>query len=141
MKFDGPELLRTAIDTSTSAGNQFYKIESAPFPLPLQVQIGAAYEDKIAEKYNYTISGAYSTGSYSDNEITIGAEFNYDDLFFVRGGYVDVLSQNSSEQKVFGPSFGAGVKITTVFNLSVDYAYRTADKFKANQMITLKIFF
>lgn len=141
MKFDGPELLRTAIDTSNKSGNQFYKIESTPFPLPIQVQIGAAYENKIAEKYSYVLSGAYSTGSYSDNEITIGAEFNYDDLFFVRGGYIDVLSQNSADQKVFGPSFGAGVKVSTVFNLSVDYAYRTAEKFNANQMITLKIYF
>jgi hypothetical protein len=141
MKFDGPELLRTAIDTSTSSGNQYYKIESAPFPLPLQVQIGAAYEDKIAEKYSFVFSGAYSTGSYLDDEISVGAEFNYDNLFFVRGGYLANLSQNSSDQKVFGPSFGVGFKVTSIFNLSVDYAYRTAEKFNANQMITLKIFF
>jgi hypothetical protein len=141
MSFDGPELLRTAIDTSNRSSNQFYKIESATFPLPLQIRIGAAYENKIAEKYSYVLSGAYSSGSYSDNEITIGAEFIYDDLFFVRGGYINVLSQNSSDQNVFGTSFGAGLRVNTIFNLSVDYAYRTVEKFKANQMITLKIYF
>ncbi len=141
MKFDGPELLRTAIDTSTRNNNQYFKLESAPFPLPLQVQVGAAYENKIAEKYGYILSGAYSSGSYINNELTIGAEFNYDDLFFIRAGYIDILTQNTADQKVFGPSFGVGLKVSTIFNLSVDYAYRTAEKFQANQMISLKIYF
>ncbi len=141
MKFDGPELLRTAVDTTTRRENQLYKIESDAFELPLQFDFGLAYENQFENVYSYVATFSFSSSSYFENEIKFAGEFSYDNMFFVRGGYFFNSQNVNDDRTIFGPSFGAGINLKTIFNISVDYAYRVSSRFNSNQMFTVKIGF
>lgn len=140
MQFDGPELLRVAIDTTTGV-NRIYKIEPASFPLPTQFEIGIAYKNKFQEKYGILFASSFLSSSYSENETKFAIEFSYDNQFFIRGGYF-LLNESADENRdIFGPSFGAGFNIKSIFDITIDYAYRVGKRFSSNQMFTIKMGF
>jgi hypothetical protein len=134
MTYDGSDLYRTAIDTTSRSGNQIYKIDAAGFDLPFAVDIGMGYQSQVYDKFNASILTALSTSQYANDEYKLGAELNYDEMFFLRGGYSITRSSVPDDQKLFGPTFGVGFKIKEGFNLNVEYAYRTAKYFNSNNV-------
>jgi opacity protein-like surface antigen len=141
MTFDGNDLLRTAGDTSGYGEKRIYKIEAEGFDLPMQFEAGLSYERNFEAKYNFLIAASYLNSSYLVDEIKFAGEFNFDDLFFVRGGYFVSAESSNNDKNLFGPTFGAGVKWNTFFDVSVDYAYRYARLFDANHLFTVKMSF
>ncbi len=141
MKYDGPDLLRVVSEESDSRGNQLYKVDAAGFELPAMFEIGVSYEQRIADSYSFLFASSYLSSSYFEDEIKLAGEFNYDNLFFVRGGYALSPAEDKYDARVFGPTFGAGVHLHTVFNVTVDYAYRVARFFNSNHIFSVKISF
>lgn len=141
MKYDGPDLLRVASEESDSRGNQFYKVDAAGFDLPTLFEIGVSYEQMIAERYSFLFAASYLSSSFFEDELKFAGEFNYENLFFIRGGYALNPSDDVYDSRVFGPTFGAGVHLHTVFNVTVDYAYRVARFFNSNHIFSVKISF
>ena len=134
MTYDGSDLYRTAIDTNSRGENQIYKIDAAGFDLPFAVDIGIGYQSQVFDKLNASILTAASTGQYANNEYKFGAELSYDEMFFLRGGYSITMNSVPEDQKLFGPTFGIGLKVKEGFNLTVEYAYRTAKYFNSNHV-------
>jgi hypothetical protein len=134
MTYDGSDLYRTAIDTNSRSENQIYKIDAAGFDLPSTVDIGIGYQNQVFDKVNASILTAVSTSQYANDEYKFGAELNYDEMFFLRGGYSITMKNVPDDQKLFGPTFGVGLKIKEGFNLNIEYAYRTAKYFNANHV-------
>lgn len=143
MKFDGPDLLRTAEETGVARGNQFYKIDAAAFEMPSQLELGLAYERTFADNYKALIATSFQNNNFSHDEYRLAGEFSYNNLIFLRGGYTHVneAGSGSEDQFLFGPTFGAGVNIEGGLNITVDYAYRWVRYFDANHMITVKLGF
>lgn len=140
--FDGPDLLRTAVETDALRGNQFYKIDAAAFELPSQLEIGLAYVAKFSDQYSALFASTFQNNNFAHDEYRFAGEFNYDNLLFLRGGYTYVTeAQDNEDEFLFGPSFGAGININGGVNITLDYAYRTARYFDANHMVTLKLGF
>lgn len=142
MTFDGPDLLRKAqenIDQS-KRGTQFYKIAAASFELPSQLLLGLSYQTMFSDMYMATVSSSYASNSFANDEINMSLEFEYNDLFFIRGGYsyVDEV-RNLEEESLFGPTFGAGIKIESDVDISFDYGYRWARYFDANHIFSIKV--
>lgn len=142
MTFDGPDLLRKAeenIDES-SRGTQFYKIAAASFELPTQLLLGLSYTTQFEDMYTTTISSAYQSNSFSNDEINMSLEFDYNDLIFLRGGYSYIdESRDLEEESIFGPTFGAGIKIESEVDITFDYGYRWARYFDANHIFSIKL--
>lgn len=138
MKFSGPDLIRTAEDPNSERGSQFYNIDAATFELPSQLELGMAYTYRFSDLYTGLLATSFQNNNFANDEYRFAGEFNYNDMFFVRGGYAYV-SENSknTDQSIWGPTFGAGVKIQTGVDISVDYAYRSVDYLNANHMITV----
>lgn len=109
IKYDGEDLLRTADDGTGLRGSQFYKIDAASFELPSQLEFGVAYSYRIDESYKAIFASSFQNNNFANDEYKIAGEFNYDDLFFIRGGYTYV-SENADDtnQNIWGPTFGAG---------------------------------
>lgn len=142
IKYDGEDLIRTAIDPTSLRGSQFYKIDAASFELPSQLEFGVAYNYKFDESYQAIIASSFQNNNFANDEYKIAGEFNYDDLFFVRGGYTYVRENvDDTNQSLWGPTFGAGIVLRTGVDIMVDYAFRSVDYFDANHMITIKLGF
>lgn len=142
IKYDGEDLIRTAIDPTSLRGSQFYKIDAASFELPSQLELGVAYSYKFDESYKAIFASSFQNNNFANDEYKIAGEFNYDDLFFIRGGYTYVRENvDDTNQNIWGPTFGAGIILRTGVDIMVDYAFRSVDYFDANHMITVKLSF
>lgn len=144
MKYDGANLLRKATEDEnvTPRGLQFYKISAAEFELPSQLEIGLAYETKFSEALKGILATSFQNNNFSHDEYKVSAELSYDDFLFARAGYTQV-NENSddTQQFLFGPTFGVGLKVNSGVNISIDYAYRAVDYFDANHMFSVKLGF
>ncbi|MCF8355733.1 MAG: PorV/PorQ family protein [Melioribacteraceae bacterium] len=142
IKFEGPDLLRFAEETGSKRGQNFYAIQSADFELPSQLELGLAYERRFSDSYKALFATSFQNNNFSHDEYRFAGEFAYNDIFFLRGGYTYVgEAVDDADQYIWGPSFGAGVKLESALNITVDYAFRAVTYFDANHMITVTLGF
>ena len=143
MRFDGPGLYRTAIAPGGSRPQQFYSLQAASFELPAVVEIGLAYDYKVADNLNFVVNGAFSNNNLYYDEYRGGLELTYameGVRLYGRGGYASV--PQDTEHNLFGATFGAGISYTLGgIDVTVDYGYRQVDFFDANQVVSLKFAF
>jgi hypothetical protein len=141
MKFDGPDLLRTAGEDNGSRGLQNYKIDAASFELPSQLDLGLSYEKEFSNDFKGLVSSSFEHNNFLDDQIKVGAEFGYQNMFYLRGGWATSNGSNSTENQIFGPTFGAGVVIDAGIQITVNYAYRSVSYFSPNNMVDIKFGF
>lgn len=140
MQYDGADLLSQR--GTEEGGVPFIKYDTPEFDLPLLIDIGVAYDKKITEFYGISLSSSFQTSQYRYDELKIGGEFNYDNILFVRGGYTYTPeAADDSDLNIFGPTFGAGIQLETVFNIFIEYGYRDTEYFSANHMMSMKLGF
>lgn len=141
MSFDGPDLLRAADDPLSNRGVQYYSIDAASFELPSQLEIGVAYQENIADDITGLFISSFENNNFSNDQYKVAAEFDYNKTFFVRGGYAYQPQAIENEENIFGFTFGAGIKVNTGVDITVDYAYRSAEFFDANHLFGIKVGF
>ena len=123
-----------------------YGVNAAPFELPSLMEIGLSYTRKFDEKNSLNIGGLFRNNNYLDDEYNLGAEYAFNDLLFLRGGYTfspqadkDPTGANSY---IYDYTVGAGVHYPVGdVDLSFDYAFRHTKYFTGNNVITLKLGF
>ncbi|MDD6210067.1 MAG: type IX secretion system outer membrane channel protein PorV [Bacteroidales bacterium] len=107
----------------------------------------ADYQEKL-EKYNNTSSIASIFKSFGDAPggfkeelqeimVSVGAEYSYNDQFFVRGGYYHE-SQNKGNRKYF--TVGAGFKMS-IFQLDAAYLISTVQSNPLDQTLRFSLSF
>lgn len=142
MSFSGSGLLRQATVEGQNRPPQFYQIQAASFELPSSIEFGMGYRRSFGADNSILISGSFQSQNFSDDEYLLGAEYAYQDLFFVRGGYDFAQRGTSDRQFIFGPSFGAGVHSAVgSIDLTFDYAFRSVDVFSNNHVFSVKLGF
>lgn len=104
------------------------------YPLPISFQVGIADEVYSADQYRLTGAIDYSHPNDLAERIHIGAEFGYDEMFFLRGGYFMDMDKSDIEDDVNAGDdaldrfmefrFGAGVHYG---NVTVDYAWQDVE--------------
>ena len=140
MAFSGPELDHK-VDipgTETGTDKELLGIKSAEFDLPAQFEIGTSYIYNLNENNSLAVMGVFQNNSFSFDTYNIASEYIFNNWVFLRASYTLALREglegkndgltSSSEDYLFGPSFGAGVKLNMgdVVVMNIDYAYRTA---------------
>jgi len=101
------------------------------YPLPIALQVGIADELYTAEEFRITGAIDYSHPNDLAERIHVGAEFAYDEMFFVRGGFFMDMDKSDVEDPIdpddealdrfWEYRFGAGFQIS---NVVVDYAWQ-----------------
>ncbi|HEQ97997.1 MAG TPA: PorV/PorQ family protein [candidate division Zixibacteria bacterium] len=115
-----------------------FRSQSASFELPSSVQLGASWNLLRNEANSATIMGLFQSNNFSEDEFRGGIEYAFNDMFFLRGGYVG----STQDDYMYGPSVGAGLKMTwgnTTFVL--DYSWMQTEFFDNNQFFTVKFGF
>jgi hypothetical protein len=146
LQFNGSNLLYQANATTGLRGTQTYAIQAATADLPSCIEIGLGYTRKFDEKNGLSIGGSFRNNNYQDDEYNLGAEYEFNDLLFLRGGYTfepqavkDIAGQNSYP---YDYTLGAGVHVPVGdLDISIDYAYQHVKYFTGNNVFTLRLGF
>jgi hypothetical protein len=144
MQFAGSNLLQRAEASTGLRGTQYYNVEAASNEMPSSLEIGLGYTHKLDDKNSARVGGMFRNNNYSEDEYNLGAEYTFDNTFFVRGGYTlpgkaekDALDQR---EYLYDLTLGLGVHYNTGgIDLSFDYAYRHMKYFDASNVVTLKL--
>ncbi len=139
MKFDGPDFERPVdIGTDTEGGGQVGRTESASFELPSYFQFGAAWDALVQDKYRVSMTGAFQSNNFSEDEFRVGSEWAINDQVYVRGGY----SGSAQRDYLYGFSGGAGLRLSLGGTLTMlDYTWSEAGAFDNNHFFSLKLRF
>ena len=146
MTFDGSNAYVTAAATGSLRGSNPYLIQTAAFEMPSNLEIGIGYSPKLDEMNSITVGGTFINNNYLQDEYCVGAEYSYNSLFFVRGGYTfspqtdkDVTGARGY---IYDWSAGAGVRYNVGgVDLTFDYGYRNVKYFDGQNVFTLMVGF
>ncbi|MBI4535098.1 MAG: PorV/PorQ family protein [Ignavibacteriae bacterium] len=149
MKFDGEGLLRQGNINDVLRPGSFYQVNAASFELPSTIEIGLSYGVDVAENNVVNLASVFQNNNFAADEYKVGAEYAYDNTFFVRGGYnFSEKTKNSSlpvpdqTTYIYGFTAGAGVHyLVGSLDLTLDYAYRQVKFLDNNHIFTLSLGF
>lgn len=139
MKFEGSGLWLKATNTDQDRGEQYYKIDAAEFSLPTTLDIGLGYELSIDSQNSLNLSGTFVNHNFYTDQYKVGAEYNYDNLLFFRGGYNYTTEFEEDEILYdFSLGFGLNYEISGV-GVMVDYAYLPTQYFDDTHVVSLSL--
>ena len=117
---------------------------SEKYELPALISIGTSYDFNFTEVNKLTVSGAFTSNSFSPDQFLFGAEFGYKSLLKLRAGYAFETKEGGTEiiNALTGPSAGISLDIPTGDKggtLSFDYSYRVTNPFSGIHSIGARI--
>jgi len=157
MEFDGNGL-STRSDIPNTDKTLTLEQRSEDFELPSLVNIGASYDfylSDVEEKdegeyysmHRITASGTFTSNSFTKDQVRIGAEYAFQEMFMVRTGFVFESDTGDDEQATTtseGPTFGATIEVpmgTAGNTFGVDYSYRATRVFDGSHAIGIRLTF
>jgi hypothetical protein len=140
MTYSGTSLLVSGAVGELNRPPQYYTIEAAPFELPSNFQLAAGYKPVIDEMNTLQFSGIYQNNNFSGDEAKLGAEYGYNNMFFVRAGYQFAMQE--TDNYIYGFTAGAGINYDIEgFGIRVDYAFRDTKYFDGSHIFALTLGF
>lgn len=118
---------------------------SQKFELPSLMNIGASYDFYPmggAEEYRLTMAANFTSHSFTNDQIGLGAEFAWRNMFALRMGYQyeNGIMNIDTRQNVYS-GFNAGFSVDAPFNKSnfgFDYAYRATNPFGGTHLLGIR---
>jgi hypothetical protein len=127
-----------------------------PFELPSSLSIGVAYDYYIGEKsdeegknleamHRITGAGNFLANSFGKDQIMVGAEYAFKEMFMVRGGLVyeeDIFDSNERTTAYTGPTAGLTVALPINENgstIDFDYSYRDSNPFSGTHTFGIRV--
>lgn len=147
MKFQGSNLTKTGTSSdATARGTQFFNVDAASAEMPSNLEIGLGYRRQLDEKNGAMVSALFRNNNYLEDEYALGAEYSFENLFFLRGGYTfspqTQKDLTNSRAYIFDYTLGAGLHYdVSGLDLAFDYAYRHQKFFDGSNVITLRVGF
>ncbi len=141
MGYDGPGLLQEGTITDLHRPPSLVKVTAATFELPSSFEFGFGYRPKIGGMNSLLVATSYQNHNFSGDEYKLGLEYNYNNMFFLRGGY-SYSPKSQSEDYIFGFTAGAGVNYQFEgVDVKIDYAFRDVKYFDGNHIFTISLGF
>jgi hypothetical protein len=129
------------------------------FELPSLVNIGASYDFYLTDvtegeddegfyaDHRITASGTFTSNSFTKDQIRIGGEYAFQEMFMARFGYVyesDTSDDDAATTTSVGPTFGATIEVPMGKNggtFGIDYSYRVTRTFDGSNAIGVRLTF
>ena len=120
-----------SLDTSVDPDDEVQNFDRVPaqyttesFPLPLTFRAGISYELKTGDFGKGLLSVDLLHPSHSPESISVGVEYNFIDMFFIRSGYQNIFNKEA----INGLTLGVGVDyFNTQMNMGVRFDYSWTD--------------
>ena len=136
MTYSGTGLLTQATVTTLNRPPQYYKVDAAPFELPSNFQLAIGYKPVLDEVNSLQFSGVYQNNNFSGDESKLGAEYGYNNMFFVRAGYQ--FATQETDNYIYGFTAGAGINYDIQgFGIKIDYAFRDTKYFDGSHIFAI----
>lgn len=120
------------------AGRRSLSGKTSSFSLPSSMNIGLSYPLYTQEKSNLTMSGNFRSNNFSEDHWQGGAEYSYDNKYFLRAGY----NYSQQTEYIYGLSLGGGLTYSLgETKLTFEYAWTQTETFDDNQYFTLRMSF
>jgi hypothetical protein len=145
MKFNG-DGVSFRFNPSNTSYEATAEQRSADFELPTSLNIGAAYDVKLAEQHHLIIAANFASNSFAKDQYTLGLEYKMMDYLYLRGSYTyekGIFKKSTRTNVHTGPS--AGITVQIPFNkikgstFAIDYSYRPTDPFAGTHSIGARI--
>jgi hypothetical protein len=121
------------------APDKTYSAQSAKFELPSWVQFGAAIDFYQAEKNRATAYASFQNNNFSQDVYHLGAEYSYDQRYFLRAGYT---IDDKQVDYLYGLTFGGGLNFKFgATDLTLEYSWSETQFFDNIQYFTGKVSF
>lgn len=144
MTFSGTGLYQVVSEPPYNV-NRYLTVQAAPFQMPFNFQLAAGYKRPLDNINSLEFTGIYMNNNFSPDEWKLGAEYGYNNMFFVRAGYQFASDPGESfgdSNYLYGFTAGAGFNYQVEgFSVKVDYAYRYAQFFDGNNVFALTLGF
>ncbi|MBK7887412.1 MAG: PorV/PorQ family protein [Bacteroidetes bacterium] len=142
MKFDG-EGLSFRNDNASSNISVLQQQRAERFEMPSLVAIGVSYDIKLKEEHRLTPSLSFTANSFIRDQIGLGVEYGFRQLFMLRAGYTfDKKDRNAivddEISALIGPSAGVSVMVPlgkSGKTFGIDYGYRATETFDGTHTI------
>ena len=109
------------------------------------LNIGLSYDFYVGEKNRITALGNFTANSFSVDQVGVGAEYAFKEMFMARAGYrYDIGVPPSDPQHNIYSGFCAGVTIevptkkNSAGRFAVDYAYLATNPFEGTHNFSLR---
>ena len=127
--------------------DQTYEIRSAEFDLPSLLNIGGSYDFLFSTDHRLTVSGNFTSNSFSKDQILFGTEYGYKTFLMLRMGYSYEKGifndfDNGRTTAFTGFSTGFSFEIPVSENGSsfgLDYSFRPASPLSSVHTIGARI--
>lgn len=143
MQFDGTGLYVQA-EADDDRGSTFYKVAAASFQLPSEIGLGVSYLKQFNAENRVILSAAFTNNNFTYDDYKIGMEYSYNNLLYLRGGYVFSPQSSDDTPNIFQDftlGFGLNFKEFSDIDLSLDYAYVPVEFFDANHVYSIRVNF
>jgi len=112
--------------TLLRSGQQFYQIQAASEDLPTTLELGVGYHYAIDGDNSIQVNGVFQNSNYFYDEYRIGLEYAFENMIFLRGGYIITpeLSDKDAKESTLTAGFGIKLGLSNNLNLLVDYSYQ-----------------
>ncbi len=126
MKMSGNDLLVYHDIDPYQLGNNdriFAELQTDAWPLPLNFQIGMAYDVLQSEQHHLTIEADAMHPIDNSESMNFGLEYGFWGKYYLRAGYRNLFLKNSEE----GLTLGAGVQLPLFGTIKGGFHYAFAD--------------
>ncbi|MBD3258240.1 PorV/PorQ family protein [candidate division GN15 bacterium] len=134
MTFRG-NALEVPYDSQNGEGsNDPVKAELAtnPYNLPLTFRVGVAYDVEMSPEAVLTLSSEFKHPNDNEQRASLGAQFAFQDQFFLRGGY-----KFNYDEETLALGGGLTTTISGDTQLYVDYAWQDFGRLESTQRFSL----
>lgn len=140
LQYGGSGFLNMA-DEDGATYEDFRTREIASADLPATVEFGLGYTKNVMEGAEVTFSSVFMNHNYGYDQIKFGGEYLYNDMIALRAGYTNSIDM-PTDAAIHSFSLGAGFnyKVGTT-TIGVDYVFRPAEYFDAENMFALRVGF
>jgi len=121
-----------------------YNVPTEEFQLPSYFELSSAYNFNIDDQNNFMIGATFRNNNVMEDEIKVGLEYGFRNMFFLRGGYSSSLENSNGPISNInnGFTFGAGVNygFTEGFHFVFDYSFQQVKEFpNPNHTFSIKL--
>lgn len=107
-------------------------LKTTPYSLPLAFRVGVAYDLPMGPKSRTTVSAELKHPNDNVQQGSFGAEWSYDETFFLRSGY-----KLNYDEETFAIGGGLITRISGNTNLVVDYAWQDFGRLESAQRFSI----
>jgi opacity protein-like surface antigen len=121
-----------------------YNVPAEEFQIPSYFELSTAYSYDINEQNNFMVGVTFRNNNITEDEMKVGLEYGFNNLFFLRGGYSSNVQNTTSAVSNINNGFtvGAGINygFTEGYHFIIDYSFQQVKEFpNPNHTFTIKL--